>query len=509
MNDVSSQFSARIALQNHSNLLSLLDELRQHESSLNPSLPQRNDKSWVDFFSWINEQINYGRDDTTVVSQLDVSLGIVTIDEEIRSPNANKVNSLPIKSETQSTGNQECSLSAKVNFRKGDAILNIDRRCMLTNETALKDDDLGDFIRNDSIASAMQNVVLVLHLLNEHCKGEKSFWYPYLSILPNRLLPVLSFDQNQWKQLLPSAHIFDALKMVRSISRQYSYFFKRLQSTNLPLRKVLTFHYYCWGVSIVCSRQNEIPPSDRQSYLSPLVNALIPVLDMCNHDHSSNQAVFEANHSVLYAPKNIEKGNEIKINYGARTSGEFYIHNGFVPELVPYDMVPINLTISSQDPLCAKRIKLLKILNMPSFGRFKLVPNMNKMRHRRDPHLTMFLIVYLLSEKDIDMILESDNAVGCADELYEHVQYSEHMTSGSTSNNKEQDNQTDLHNVHENHNKMTLLGQKLSKLIREYSSKRATIGVAIINRALEESQVDKPLAKLLEHERDIYQTYII
>lgn len=461
-----------------------MDELRIVESSIDPSLPTRDTQSWSEFLIWVNHRLSQKDDKSKESVQLITKLGI----ESVQTKDVMR--------------QRDYSLVAKVAFAKGDMIFKINRDCMLTTESALEQDDLGNFIRNDTIASAMQNIALVLHVLNEHTKKESSPWYQYLNIMPDKVLPVLIMSKEDWKQMLPSAHIYDALKMLRSIARQYSYFYKRLQSTNLPLRRTLTFRYYSWGVSIVCSRQNEIPCTDRQWSPGPVINALIPILDMCNHDHDSNQPIFEDNHSILFAPKPIGEGDEIKINYGNRTSGEFFIHNGFVPDFVRNDMIPINLSLNQQDSLYAKRNRLLKTLNMPSFGRFKLVENTNKMRNRRDPHLTMFLIVYLLPEDDLDMILDSDNPVGLADDLYEHVQYANH-------DNSLQENLTQTETKASNPDAAKLLeiGRRVSELIEQYSSKRASIGVALINRSLESKQLNTDLMKLLENEKNIYSSY--
>lgn len=504
LNDVASHLGARQVLEAHSKLLNLLDELKQIEAPICPKLPARNEKDWLNFFSWIDDQLDNEPGQAKNLVALDRMFDIIETRDDKSSSNIENNDQI---------SSQNCSLSAKIPFKRGEVIFNIPRKCMLTTETALKDDDLGDFIRNDSIASTMRNIALVLHVLNEHCKGDRSPWARYLSIMPNRILPVLSMTKDEWRQLLPSAHIYDALKMIRSISRQYSYFYKQLQSTNLPLRKVITFNYYCWGVSIVCSRQNEIPPSDRQWCPGPVISALIPILDMCNHVHDSNQAIFEDNHSILFAPKDIEIGDEIKINYGTRTSGEFYIHNGFVPEIIGSDMVPINLAMNPQDPQYPSRVKLLKILNMPSFGRFKLVANINKMRHRRDPHLTMFFIVYLLPDDDLESILKNDNPVGLADALYEYVQYTSQQSTQqpATSNCDSLSTDGDNNNHHQpewTKDRLLQLGKKLSELIEEYSCKRASIGVALINRALESESLEKNLVRLLEHERAIYLSYV-
>lgn len=487
LNDTSGQNSARQALEEHTVLLQLLEELREVESACNPKLPERNDETWQDFFRWIDSELCDQGD-----KGLSARLGVAKHCSAFESLSREDM--------------QEYSLVAKTPFRKGENVISIPRRIMLTTETAIKDLDLYDFIKKDSIASTMQNVVLVLHLLNEYSKGRKSYWSPYLAILPNKVLPVLTLNKDTLKYLLASSHIFEVLKMIRAIARQYSYFFKRLQSTNLPLTRDFTYEYYCWGVSMVCSRQNEIPPMNRRACLRPVVHALIPILDMCNHDRQSNQAFFEDDCSRLVACKELQINEEITINYGCRSSGDFYTHNGFVPQEVPFDIVPLTIVLNKQDPLFALRAKLLKTLNMPAFGRFRLTHNNYENRHKRDPHLTMFLIVYFLAEDELNFILDSENPVGVADKIYEYVQYNDStcLLDNHRVDKEAADPDVDSETI-------SAIRTRIANSIKEHLSKRASIGVALVDRMLENGSclVDHNMFMLLKHERSIYESHII
>lgn len=487
LNDINHNQNARQTLDNHARLLDLIDNLRQLESGLASKLPQRNEKGWKNFFVWTNEKLS---------NQLGYN---VKLDDSLSV----EYSTGQIKAITKSE-QQECSLITKKAIKKGDIIFDIHRNLMLTNETALKDKDLGEFIRNDSIASTMQNVALVLHLLNELSKGDSSYWSPYLNILPDKLLPILEMKKDQFKNFLGSAHLFEALKMIRAIARQYSYFYKRFEVNNhLPIAKDFTFKYYCWGVSIVCSRQNNIP-SDRQLLASPVINALIPILDMCNHSYDSNQAIFEDNHIILYSPKNLNSNEEIFINYGTRTSGDFFIHNGFVPETIKFDAVPFSIELNKQDPEYASISKLLKILNMPTSGSFKLVENNYESRHRRDPHLIMFLIVYLLNKDELDMILKSDDPVGLADHIYEFVQYKQYPVDSKGTQTTENGVGSSLAKA-----EITIIAERLTKVINDYMNRRASIGIALIDRALDQQDLGVNLRRLLTHERRIYESFLL
>ena len=490
-------------MESHSKLFDYLDELKKIESELNPQLPVRSDENWSKFFAWIDAEL------------------CAASDQNEKTKLSDQVDVLRMGSSERYRPEEDYVLIAKVPFKKGETLFKIDRRIMLTTETATKDDDLFEFMKNDSIASGMQNVVAVLHLLNEYSKGEQSFWWPYLSILPPKLLPVLMLDKQSIVNLMPSAHLFEALKMIRAIARQYSYFCKRFQSVrNLPLCKDFTFVYYAWGVSIVCSRQNEIPTLDRQACSAPTVHALIPILDMCNHNPKSNQAMFENNQSSLVATEDLHPYFEISINYGCRSSGEFYIHNGFVPHQVPADFIPLTIALNRRDSLVEAKTKLLTILNMPTFGRFKLTNQQSacgtskksdsySCRNKRDPHLTMFLIVLCLNEQELELILNSPNPVGIADEIYEFVQYQQvpiDEKCKQTDNNKQKANGESQEQAEE----LLAMKRRLFQAVHDYLSKRASVCVAIIDRTLDSNNapLDEFLTRLLQHEKAIYNLQI-
>lgn len=458
-------------MDDHTKLLNLIEQLRGIEAKHDLKLPSRDEASWRRFSLWVSEQSS-APDEASIFDKVQI---------------ANK-------SHVCNSG-REYALFTKVPIKKDEKILSVERKLMLSTETALADLDLYDFIRNDSIASAMQNVILVLHLLNEFSRGERSFWHPYLSILPDKLLPVLILDRKNLDHMVASSHIFEALKMIRAIARQYSYFFGRLQATNLPLSRTLTYNLYCWGVSMVCSRQNEIPCLDRKLSPASVIHALIPIIDLCNHNLASNQAVYEHSQSKLFAPTNLEANQEITINYGFRTSGDFFIHNGFVPTDVPFDAMPLVVSLSKTDKLYPTKAKLLKTLNMPVMGKFKFTPNNHENRHKRDPHLTMFLIVYSMNEDEIDFIMDSENPVGIADEIYEYIQYSSTCPQDKVAVDSSVE--------------VAAMKRRLLGCVRDYLRKRALIGQAMIDRSMasiDSEEVD--LRRLLEHERSLYASHL-
>lgn len=67
-----------------------------------------------------------------------------------------------------------------------------------------------------------------------------------------------------------------------------------------------------------------------------IIPALIPLIDFANYqekEKGSASMIFDGNNKTiqLQLSKPVKKGDEIFLNYGLRSNGDFLLHNGFVP----------------------------------------------------------------------------------------------------------------------------------------------------------------------------------
>lgn len=82
---------------------------------------------------------------------------------------------------------------------------------------------------HDRMVQGMDNVALALMLVCELLKGDESRWAPYLNVLPATFSTPLFFTEEEMELLRPSPVFEDALKMYRSIARQFAYFHLMVQ----------------------------------------------------------------------------------------------------------------------------------------------------------------------------------------------------------------------------------------------------------------------------------------
>lgn len=175
----------------------------------------------------------------------------------------------------------DLGIEAEKDFKEGDMMIAVPRSVMLTVEN-IQHSPFKELAKKDPLLVNMPNVALsLLLLLQRH--DPKSFWKPYMNMLPQKYTTVLYFTPDEILQLKGSPAYEMALRQCRSIARQYAYFNKLFQRSgdeaSTMLREVFTYEDYCWAVSTVMTRQNTVVSADG----SALTQALIPLWDMCNH----------------------------------------------------------------------------------------------------------------------------------------------------------------------------------------------------------------------------------
>lgn len=135
----------------------------------------------------------------------------------------------------------ELGLKADIDIKKNSLIIAIPRSLMLTVEAANKS-LLAPLIKRDQILKNMPNVALAMFLLVEKFKGD-SFWKPYIDILPKTYTTVLYFDVSDLEQLQGSPTLDSALKLIKSIVRQYAYFHRLVYTSDEPVCNILKSNF--------------------------------------------------------------------------------------------------------------------------------------------------------------------------------------------------------------------------------------------------------------------------
>lgn len=358
----------------------LLRKVREIEEGLTPELPDRSEK-WGPFMEWCTK-------------------------------NGAEVKNVGIKD----LGNGEYGMTARRMLQEGEEFLHLPKKLMLSTAAA-QSSRLGQLLQEDLVLKNMPNVALALFLILEFHAGEASFWSPYISILPRSFNTVLYFAVEDLELLRGSAVIDDALKLHRSILRQYAYFHRVLRThplaKSVPYRDCFTYDLYRWAVSAVMTRQNAIP-TGAGSHSSSSVLALVPLWDMCNHSSGKLCTDYDPEKDELkcLAMRDFQEGDEVTIFYGKRSNLEFLIHNGFVYPGNEYDAVDIKLGISKSDPLFPVKSELCGKHYLPQSGAFSL----NAGPRPISDDLSTFLRILVLKEEPSEDNLCTENIQDASDE---------------------------------------------------------------------------------------------
>lgn len=125
----------------------------------------------------------------------------------------------------------------------------------------------------------------------------------------------------------------------------------------------LGWEEFRWAVAAVMTRQNKIPmPSGSDAY------ALIPFWDMANHEPGGAITTHfdpERQALVCHAKRAYAAEEQVFIHYGSRSSADYLMYSGFVPDSIPDDVVRLPIGLSTGDALYAAKALLLAHLDIP------------------------------------------------------------------------------------------------------------------------------------------------
>lgn len=241
---------------------------------------------------------------------------------------------------------RQYGLFAKKDIDKNELVISVPDDLMLTTDS-IDDPTLVELAKKDPILREMPNILLAFQLMHEYSKGSDSKWSSYINIFPDKYTTPLYFTDEDISYLRGSPTAIDAIKLCRSIYRQYAWFCIELRNSDslynkLNFTKIFCFDFYRWAVSSVMTRQNILP-----SQISPSGQrtALIPFWDMSNHEdgvHSTDYDV-DSKKALCYAMKNFHEGDEFTIYYGKRANGDFLVNNGFIDPNNSYNVCYIYL----------------------------------------------------------------------------------------------------------------------------------------------------------------------
>ena len=251
-------------------------------------------------------------------------------------------------------------LLARRSINQEEVLLQIPISLCITKQSSRKlfvDNKYGTILPsniNDYLAIACQLIY------EKFVLGEKSFYKPYLDVLPltNEVNPTFTWSDDDLDTLKGSPVIAATQSMQMKLKREFEDLISgpgKLsdQFPNMFPKEHYTYQNWEWAFTMLFSRAIRLRNMKQGETL-----ALVPYADLINHSPYS-QAYLDARESgdwlfktgkeevVLYADRSYRKMEQIYISYGPKSNAELLLLYGFALERNPFNSVDVTVSIQS------------------------------------------------------------------------------------------------------------------------------------------------------------------
>eukprot|EP01112_Ceratiomyxa_fruticulosa_P009164 TRINITY_DN2390_c0_g1_i1.p1 TRINITY_DN2390_c0_g1~~TRINITY_DN2390_c0_g1_i1.p1 ORF type:complete len:536 (-),score=134.07 TRINITY_DN2390_c0_g1_i1:40-1647(-) len=279
--------------------------------------------------------------------------------------------------------NNGCKISPKIQVSSGllegngivatddivedEVLLEINPKVMMTQETALNS-KIGQQFSRDPIGRGNSVVFLTLHLIAEKLEEKKSFWAPYINVLPKTFSTPPYWTLKDIEELKGSPTQGECIKIIVNIARTYAYLYQVFVASPVVLTPYsFTWDVFIWGFSCVMTRQNKIPFFNDGTLVNKheVMLGLIPFWDFFNHTNGKITTFFASTSSggntcLCHALKSYHPGEQVYIHYADRPTSDLLLNNGFVFTPNHSNYLKIKFVLRKDDPLFVQKATLLQ-----------------------------------------------------------------------------------------------------------------------------------------------------
>ena len=255
----------------------------------------------------------------------------------------------PLRVEAETVEDFELSgrgLLARKEVVQGQEIVKVPDSLILTRETAQR--VLGPSIIADDLN---EYLALALLLMHERSLGARSFWAPYVNILPTAedVGQTWLWEEEDLAQLEGSG-ILDATDSLRAkIEREHAALLTDVITPNALDEDAFSFEAFQWAMSMLLSRAIDLRETQQL--------ALVPYADLLNHSPYCSSYFFfnqisfsQQREVVLYADRAYAKNDQVLISYGQKSNAELLLLYGFVVDRNLFDEVEVTVSLDESDP---------------------------------------------------------------------------------------------------------------------------------------------------------------
>ncbi|KAI9007716.1 hypothetical protein DFJ74DRAFT_368124 [Hyaloraphidium curvatum] len=265
---------------------------------------------------------------------------------------------------------------AKQDLEAQETVLSVPAKLMLSTDWASMDTRLQNFLTRLPVVRTLQTFILPIRLLVE-AYDAKSFWKPYIAVLPRRVPVPLFWTVDEIELLKGSPTQIRITRDVKSIIRAYISIYNALSAplpapaaAQLALQPLqFTWRAFRWAVAISMSRQNDFPLSGDPTRVGL---AFMPGLDMFNHSWLPEPVMdhdYAAQTNDVRTSRPYKKGEQVRITYGSRPNDALLMYSGFVDEERPLEATKMPVALPSErNKLNLQREKILQAISLGNGG---------------------------------------------------------------------------------------------------------------------------------------------
>ncbi|XP_028113733.1 actin-histidine N-methyltransferase [Camellia sinensis] len=192
---------------------------------------------------------------------------------------------------------------------------------------------------------------LGLKLLQERAKSG-SFWWPYISNLPETYSIPIFFPREDIKNLQYAPLLYQVNKRCRFLlefEKEIKQALENLKPEDHPFGgQDVDSSSLGWAMSAVSSRAFRLYGKELPGGTHINVPMMLPLIDMCNHSFSPNAKIVQERNTgnpkmlvKVVAGTQIKQDEPLVLNYGCLNNDFFLLDYGFVVPSNPYDCIEL------------------------------------------------------------------------------------------------------------------------------------------------------------------------
>mmetsp|Transcript_3718 Transcript_3718/g.5072 ORF Transcript_3718/g.5072 Transcript_3718/m.5072 type:complete len:603 (+) Transcript_3718:247-2055(+) len=233
-----------------------------------------------------------------------------------------------------------------------DCVLYVPLKYLMTNEVAMES-EIGKAIQKSGYEMRSEHSWLAVYLIQEKHKAAKSFWKPYIDILPDKYgnMPMLFGDV--YKQHLEGSY---ALTMADNRMNSLRAEYEGICAACPAFRKYM-FLEFVWGRLAVITRIFGLNIHGKKT------SALVPYADMLNHitDKQTDWQYDDKRKGyTMITNRAVARGEQIFDSYGRKCNGRYFVNYGFTIDnnFIDNDAV-FKVRLPPSDPHYGMKLKYL------------------------------------------------------------------------------------------------------------------------------------------------------